>query len=106
MVSESTRFSCVYRQFAPKSIGGHILYPLYMPFPPLLTVRQHFADRSIADIPGTIREELAASGFAAHPPPGARIAIGIGSRGIANLATIVRAVIDFWKSRGFAPFLF
>lgn len=77
-----------------------------MPFSPLLTVRQHFADRSISDIPGTLRRELAASGFADRLKPGARIGIGVGSRGIANLATIVRTVADFWKSRGFAPFLF
>jgi hypothetical protein len=77
-----------------------------MPFSPLLTVRQHFPDRSLSDIPGTIRRELAASGFAERLKPGARIAIGVGSRGIANLPVIVRAVVDFWKSRGFEPFLF
>ena len=38
--------------------------------------------------------------------PGARIAIGVGSRGIANIATIVRAVVDYWKGAGFRPFLF
>ena len=77
-----------------------------MPFSPLLPVRQHFPDRSISDIPGAIRRELAASGFAGRLKPGARIAIGAGSRGIANLALIVRTVVDFWKSRGFEPFLF
>ena len=77
-----------------------------MPFSPLLPVRQHFPDRSIADIPGAIRREMAGSGFAERLPPGARIAVGVGSRGIANLAVIVRAVIDFWKSHGFEPFIF
>jgi len=77
-----------------------------MPFAPLLTVRQHFPDRSISDIPGTLRRELAASGFADRLKPGARIAIGVGSRGIANLAMIVRTVVDFWKSLGLVPFLF
>ena len=77
-----------------------------MPFPRLLTVRQHFPDRGLHDIPGAITRELATSGFGANLKPGSRIAIGVGSRGIANLATIVRSVIDFWKSRGFAPFIF
>ncbi len=77
-----------------------------MPFSRLLTVRQHFPDRRIPDIPGTIARELRESGFGQTLKPGARIAIGVGSRGIANIATIVRSVVDFWKSRGCQPFLF
>lgn len=37
---------------------------------------------------------------------GARIAIGVGSRGISNLATIVRAAVDAFKRAGARPFLF
>jgi hypothetical protein len=77
-----------------------------MPFTRLLNIRQHFPDRRIADIPGTVSGELASSGFASALKPGARIAIGVGSRGIANIAAIVRSVVDFWKSQGFHPFLF
>ena len=77
-----------------------------MPFARLLNVHQHFPDRSIADIPGTISRELSTAGFGATLPRGSRIAIGVGSRGIANLAPIVRSVVDYWKSRGFEPFLF
>lgn len=77
-----------------------------MAFSRLLNIRQHFPDRGIGDIPGTVSRELAQSGFADRLKPGARIAIGVGSRGIANYATIVRSVVQFWKSRGFVPFLF
>src|SRR5579871_6721827 len=77
-----------------------------MPFPRLLTVRQHFPDRKLHDIPGTIARELSSAGFGANLKPGSRIAIGVGSRGIANVAEIVRCVVDFWKSRGFHPFIF
>ena len=35
-----------------------------------------------------------------------RVAIGVGSRGIANIATIVRAVVAFWKDAGMKPFIF
>lgn len=38
-------------------------------------------------------------------PAGSRIAVGVGSRGIANLATIVRAVVDSWQAQGVKPFL-
>ncbi len=72
----------------------------------MLLVRQKFPDRSVRDIPGEVRKELAASGFAARLKPGARVAIGVGSRGISNLATIVRAVVDFWKDQGMRPSIF
>ena len=34
------------------------------------------------------------------------MALGVGSRGISNIATIVRSAVDFWKSRGCSPFIF
>src|SRR5580692_6815913 len=77
-----------------------------MPFARLLNVHQHFPDRRVHDLPGTISQELASAEFGAGLAPGSRIAIGVGSRGIANQAAIVRAVVDYWKSRGFRPFLF
>ena len=75
-------------------------------FPRLFFVRQNFPDRRIKDIPTEAHGQLGASGFGANLKPGARIAIGIGSRGISNIATIARAVVDYWKSRGCAPFIF
>jgi hypothetical protein len=69
-------------------------------------VRQNFLDRSIKDIPGEVTRQLSGSGFISGLKPGASIAIGVGSRGITNIATIVRAVVDFWKSQGMKPFLF
>ncbi len=77
-----------------------------MSFSRLLNIHQKFPDRRVADISSTVQKELAASGFGENLKPGARIAIGVGSRGIANVAAIVRAVVDYWKSRGFSPFLF
>jgi len=75
-------------------------------FPRLVMVRQHFADRKIADIPGTICQELSKSKFGAHLFPGSNIAIGVGSRGIANIATIVYSIVAFWKEKGMQPFIF
>ncbi len=76
-----------------------------MPFSKLLLVRQNFPDRRVADIPGTVRLELQNAEFAGRLKPGSRVAIGAGSRGIANIATIVRAVVDFWKDAGMRPFI-
>jgi hypothetical protein len=77
-----------------------------MEFQPLYLVRQNFPDRSVKDIPGEVRRQLSAAGFAARLKPGARVAIGVGSRGISNIATIVRAIVDYWKEQGMKPFLF
>ena len=77
-----------------------------MSFSRLLNVHQKFPDRRVADIPSTIHHELASAGIGENLKPGARIAIGVGSRGIANVATIVGSVVDYFKSRGFSPFLF
>ncbi len=67
---------------------------------------QHFPDRRLADVADAVRQELERAGFAQRVPPGASIAIGVGSRGIANIATITRAAVDYWKSKGARPFIF
>jgi hypothetical protein len=77
-----------------------------MQFPRLLVVRQKFPDRRIADVPAAVREQLAASGFAGRLKPGARVAIGVGSRGINNIAKIVYSTVQYWKEQGMQPFLF
>src|SRR5437899_5804399 len=77
-----------------------------MRFSPLLLVRQNFPDRSIRDIPSVVRKELSAAPFASRLKPGARVAIGVGSRGITNISTIVRGVVDYWRSQGMRPFIF
>jgi hypothetical protein len=69
-------------------------------------VRQSFPDRSIADIPGEVRRQMEQADFASRVKPGARIAIGAGSRGIANLAIILRAMAGYWKAHGCQPFVF
>ncbi|MGA2327654.1 MAG: hypothetical protein ABSH05_15325 [Bryobacteraceae bacterium] len=72
----------------------------------MVLVRRNYPDRRVQDIPGEIRKELSAAGFSAKVRPGSRVAIGVGSRGIANLATIVRAVVDYWKAQGMQPIVF
>ncbi len=77
-----------------------------MPLPRMLRIRQYFPDRAVKDIPATVAAELRRADFASKLKPGSRVAIGVGSRGIANIATIVRAVVDYWKSAGMNPFIF
>lgn len=77
-----------------------------MQFPRLLLVRQKFPDRRIQDVAGEVRKQLAASDFAARLKPGSRVSIGVGSRGIHNIATIVRHTVQYWKDAGMRPFIF
>jgi hypothetical protein len=74
--------------------------------PRLCLVRQKFPDRRLTDVAAEVRRQLGASGFADRLKPGSRIAIGVGSRGIHNIATIVRNVVGYWKDAGMQPFIF
>jgi hypothetical protein len=76
-----------------------------MQLPRFVQVEQSFPNRKIADIHAHVQQELSQSGIAARVPKNARIAIGVGSRGISNIATIVKAVVDFWKNQGVNPFI-
>ncbi len=77
-----------------------------MRFPKLMIVEQKFPNRRIADVAGEVGRQLAASNFAGRLRPGSKVAIGVGSRGIANIRTIVRATVDYWRENGMKPFLF
>jgi hypothetical protein len=72
----------------------------------LLIVRLNFPDRRIADVHGEARRQLEQSNLAARLESGARVAIGVGSRGIANIATIVRSTVQYWLDHRMAPFVF
>ena len=72
----------------------------------LIPVRQHFPHRGLPDVPGTVRKQLEASCLASKLGPGAHVAIGAGSRGISNIAAIVRTVVDYFGAHGLKPFIF
>jgi hypothetical protein len=71
-----------------------------------IPVRQNFPHRGLADVPAAVDRELQACDVAGRLSAGARVGIGVGSRGISNIAPIVRAVVDYFSGRGFRPFLF
>lgn len=74
-----------------------------LPRLPGMHIRQSFPSQKIADLPAAIRGELSALDL--RLKPGARIAIGIGSRGIANLALLAKELIAFLKEKGAQPFV-
>jgi hypothetical protein len=71
-----------------------------------IPIRQHFPHKRLEDIPAAVHRQLESCNPVSRLSPGARVAIGVGSRGISNLSEIVRAVVDFFITGGFRPFLF
>lgn len=71
----------------------------------LVPIRQRLEQPRIADIAGHVRQRLFASRLPAALRPGARIAVAVGSRGIAQLSAIVVATVNALKEMGAAPFI-
>ena len=71
----------------------------------LVKIKQSFANQlpGIEDVPAEVRRGL--EGLSVSIKPGARVAIAVGSRGLANLAAIVRTVALALKERGADPFV-
>jgi hypothetical protein len=59
----------------------------------------------VEDIPGEVRRQWTGSRLAGRLRRGDRVAVGVGSRGIANIATIVRATLDALRDLGGRPFV-
>ncbi len=70
--------------------------------PTLQRLRVTFPAEQVDDVARTVRDQI--NGLS-HVPDGARIAIAVGSRGIANLSTIVRATVDTLKAQGATVFI-
>jgi hypothetical protein len=77
-----------------------------MHLPRFVSIEQFFPNRAIPNITQHVRNELSQAGFVSRIPRGGRVAIGVGSRGISNIGTIVKSVVEFWKEQGAQPFIF
>jgi hypothetical protein len=71
----------------------------------MFPVRQQLYSAPLADIPATVRDQLCAAGLEERIRPGQRIAITAGSRGINNIAVILKATVDCVKAVGGLPFI-
>ena len=69
-------------------------------------VRQHFDGTRIGDVEQCLREKFLEPQIASLIRPGMRIAITGGSRGIDNIALVIRTAASFCKERGAQPFIF
>ncbi len=76
-----------------------------MALPKMTRVRQHFDAPVLADLPTAIHAELDRIDTASIVRSGETVAITAGSRGVANVATAVRATVDYLKGIGAKPFV-
>jgi hypothetical protein len=76
-------------------------------YPLLFRVRQSFQSPvlPVEQIPATVAAELARLELGQRIQPGQSVAITAGSRGIANIALIIKATVDHVRSLGAVPFI-
>jgi len=73
--------------------------------PKMLELRQHYPQSPKLDFSDLLQEQFAKSEVLTRVTPGMRIAVGVGSRGITNLAEIVKAVLKILSEAGANPFI-
>lgn len=74
--------------------------------PRMVRVRQLFDTPTLDDPVAALTGQFRAPWIAERVKPGMRIAVGCGSRGIANVAACAKVVIDELKALGAEPFIF
>ena len=94
---------CFYLGNAMKNpVYEEILKPVVLPR--MYRVRQLFDTTKIEDVAGTVRKEVLAFPEI-DKVKGKTVAVGVGSRGIANLPVIVKTLIDCLKEKGANVFI-
>lgn len=75
--------------------------------PRMVKARQHFNSEHIEidEIPGVVNEQLNRREIIEKIQPGMSVAITCGSRGIANIRYITKAIVEFFRSKGARPFI-
>ena len=72
-------------------------------FPRMLRVKQQFGGPQLPDVAASVQETLA--NLAPQVKPGQSVALTVGSRGVVNIDTIVRATVQYLQSLGAEPFI-
>lgn len=76
-----------------------------MQFPGMFRLRQQFDPMALSDVEGEVRRGVQALLARSKLQPGNTVAITAGSRGIANIAAIIKALADTLKSADARPFV-
>ena len=73
--------------------------------PRMIPVRQNFAATALPDVAAAVRAECGKPEIAALVRPRARVAVAVGSRGVAELPVLVGGVIAALRGYGAVPFV-
>src|SRR5262245_34998619 len=76
-----------------------------MNLPPITLLRQTAPQPVVENVAATVKRLWLDSRFARRVRPGDRVAVGVGSRGIANVAVMARATLDALRELGAKPFV-
>ncbi|MBY0526336.1 MAG: nickel-dependent lactate racemase [Gemmataceae bacterium] len=76
-----------------------------MGYPKLFRVRQKFDRPRLEDVGAAVRAALEPLDLGSTIRPGQTVALTAGSRGIANIPTILKSVVEYVKKLGGKPFL-
>lgn len=76
-----------------------------MALPKMVRIEQHIEAPVVADIPAAVRAELDEIEAGSLVKTGDRIAITGGSRGVANIDIVIKAIADCLKELGARPFV-
>src|SRR5439155_1460845 len=76
-----------------------------MGYPRMLEVRQRFDAPRVDDVAGTVAAQLERIGVRGSIRRGETVAVAVGSRGITNLALVVRTLVAVLKEAGARPFV-
>src|SRR5438128_2430736 len=80
-------------------------FPMTITIPPVVLLRQTAPQPVVADLPAEVRRQWQSSRLAQRVRPGDRVAVAVGSRGIANVALLTRATLDYLRGLGAKPFV-
>lgn len=76
-----------------------------VPLPRMAKVKQIFDTPEIVNVQSEMRSQIQKAGVLPLIQKGDRVAITVGSRGVANLPILVKEVVDAVKSAGGSPFI-
>ncbi len=76
-----------------------------LPLPNFLRVRQALPNDRVPDVAAAVRTELERIGLAERLTPGWSVAITAGSRGIADIALVIKTVAEVVRAAGAQPFV-
>lgn len=76
-----------------------------VPLPKMVRIKQMFAASEVADVAGELRQQMRRTEIRARVKKDMRIAVAVGSRGVAELSLIVKTVVEELKRLEALPFI-